>query len=140
MRNLQVITDKTAISLSLLCAIHCLALPLIVALLPSLAALGLEDEAFHFWMVIAVIPTSVIALTMGCKKHKRYSVLMIGAVGLCILAAAAFLGEDILSEFWEKGLSLIGTTFIAVGHVWNYRLCRQKVNCDCPENKQREVA
>ena len=140
MRNLQVITDKTAISLSLLCAIHCLALPLIVALLPSLASLGLEDEAFHFWMVVAVIPMSVIALTMGCKKHNRYPVLVIGVIGLCVLGAAAFLGEEHLNEFGEKGLTLVGATFIAIGHVWNYRLCRQKVNCDCPEKKESEAA
>lgn len=140
MRNLQVITDKAAISLSLLCAIHCLALPLLLALLPSLAALGLEDEAFHFWMVIVVIPTSVIALTMGCKKHQRYSVFAISVIGLCVLGVAAFWGEEMLSEAWEKGATLVGATFISIGHVWNYRLCRQKIDCGCPENKPSEVA
>lgn len=136
MINLQAITDKTAISLSLLCAIHCLALPIIVALLPSVAAMVFEDEAFHFWMVVAVIPTSAIALTMGCKQHKRYPVLFIGVVGLCILAVAAFLGEERLDELGEKALTLAGAALIALGHVWNYRLCRRRANCDCPQTEQ----
>jgi acid stress-induced BolA-like protein IbaG/YrbA len=70
MKALPISTDKIAISLSTLCVIHCLSLPLLVALLPSFTVLSLHGEAFHFWMVVAVIPISLFALQMGCKKHK----------------------------------------------------------------------
>ncbi len=59
MRTIQNFTDKMAISLSLLCAIHCLALPLLIVLLPSITALQLYGEDFHLWMLLAVIPTSL---------------------------------------------------------------------------------
>ena len=131
MRNLQAITDKLAISLSLLCTIHCLALPIVVVLLPSFAAMVFEDEAFHVWMVVAVIPTSVIALTMGCKQHQLYSVLLIGVIGLGVLGAAAFLGEERLDETGEKAVTLLGAALIALGHAWNYYLCRRKESCEC---------
>jgi len=136
MKNLQAISDKTAISLSLLCTIHCLALPLAVVLLPAIAALPLEDEAFHFWMVFAVVPISIYALTMGCKKHKNYRILLVGIIGLIILIATVFLGHNLLGETWEKIFTVIGSVFIALGHFWNYRLCQHPDNCDCPEHRK----
>ena len=131
--KIQAFTDKMAISLSLLCAIQCLAFPMLIVMLPSVAALPLDDEAFHVWMVLAVIPTSVYALTMGCKQHKRYRLLILGLFGLMFLLSAVFPGEHQISEFWEKVLTVAGAVIIALGHCWNYRLCRHQDFCACPE-------
>ncbi len=136
MLNLQAISDKTAISLSLLCTIHCLALPLLAVSLPSIAALPLTDEIFHIWMVIAVVPISAYALTMGCKNHKRYQVLFIGSIGLLILSIVAFFGHDLFGEVLEKAFTVIGATVIAIAHIWNYRLCRHQNLCVCPEQSK----
>ena len=131
MDNIQTYTDKIAISLSLLCALHCLALPIAIVILPSIAALPLADEAFHVWMVIAVIPISIYALTIGCKKHQRYRVVFLGVIGLFFLAFAAFLSEAYLNELWEKIFTVIGATIIALGHYWNYQLCQKQNECCC---------
>jgi len=132
MKNTVALSDVLAISLSLLCTIHCLALPLAVVMLPSLAIFPLEDEAFHFWMVMAVIPTSAYALTIGCRKHKHYRLLFLGSIGLAILIASAFLGHDLLGEKWEKIFTVIGAGIIALGHLLNYRLClHQEKKCQC---------
>ena len=133
MINLQSITDKTAISLSLLCTIHCLVLPLFAVLLPSIAALPLPDEIFHVWMVIAVVPVSTYALTMGCKNHKRYQILLMGGIGLLILSVVAFLGHDLFGEVLEKAFTVIGAMVIAIAHIWNFRLCQRHNICACPE-------
>ena len=90
-------TDKIAISLSLLCAIHCMGLPLILILLPSLTGTIIADEAFHLWMVLAVIPISTYSLSMGCKQHKRYSILICGILGILFLIAAV-ISEDYLGK------------------------------------------
>jgi len=110
---------------------HCLAMPFAVILLPTIATLPLADETFHFWMLIAVLPISAYALTMGCKKHQRYRLLLIGGLGLCILVFAAYAGHDLLGETGEKALTVLGTTTLALGHLWNYRLCQQQERCDC---------
>ena len=133
MNNLQRLSDKSAIGLSLLCTIHCLAMPLAAVLLPSIAALPLADETFHYWMLITVLPISAYALTMGCKKHQRYRLLLIGGVGLCILVFATYAGHDLLGETGEKTLTVVGTMILALGHLWNYRLCHHKGPCDCTE-------
>ena len=147
MKTAQGVTDKFAISLSLMCAIHCLATPLLLALLPSLAALQLDSEAFHVWLAVAVIPTSIYALTLGCKQHKRYQLLVLGSTGLVLLVLALVLGEDRIGEAGEKVLTSLGACFVAVGHWFNYRLCRtqehsrsQKQNdCACPNDKNDDL-
>jgi|TARA_B110000208_G_scaffold154650_1_gene187335 hypothetical protein len=123
--KIENVTDKLAITLSIACAIHCLALPLILLLLPSFVALQLNYEAFHTWMVIIVLPTSVYALFMGCKQHKRYKLLFIGFLGLILLVLALSIGN----EYWEKVLTLVGSAVIAGGHYFNYRLCQQYPLC-----------
>ena len=130
MKNMQVFADKTAITLSFACAIHCLALPFIIVMLPSLATFNLEDEVFHLWMVVAVIPISLYALAMGCKKHKKVAVMMLGIVGLVILIATTWLGHDVLGETGEKVFSVLGAVIIALGHMRNFQLCR-KSDCQC---------
>lgn len=134
MKAAQAMSDKLAISLSMACAIHCLALPLILALLPSLAALQLNHEAFHAWMLAAVIPSSIYALTLGCKQHRRMSVLSLGGIGLICLILAVVLGEARIGEYGEKVLTLVGAAFVALGHFINYRWCSavRTKKCACP--------
>lgn len=130
MKNLQATSDKAAISLSILCIIHCLALPLVVVLLPAFTALNLQDEAVHLWILGAVIPTSLYAFTMGCKKHKDYSTMLLGFVGLVILLTIPFLGHDRLGESGGRFFTIIGTLVIAGGHMINHRLCTHS-GCEC---------
>ena len=140
MNSLQAITDKAAIGLSFLCLAHCFALPAILVLLPSLAALNLENEAFHLWMVGAVLPTSLYALTIGCKQHKRYTLLAYGAAGISFLILA-LLTEELLGELGETLLTSLGAIVLAFGHYKNYRLCqaskehnpKKHSNCSCPQ-------
>ena len=131
----QIFVDKVSISLSVLCAIHCLATPLIVVFLPSLAGLPLHDEAFHLWLVIAILPLSAFALTLGCKKHKRSRVLILGGIGLFVLIMTVILGHERLGENWEKILTLLGASLVALGHILNYRLCQTLDKCVGPEDQ-----
>ena len=128
--NTQII-DRLAISLSGLCVAHCLLFPILGALIPSFVSLGLTSESFHFWMVASVLPTSIYALALGCKKHAQFSVFFLGLLGLCSLVLALTLGHDLLGELGEKVLTLIGALFIAFAHVKNFKLCQQQRNCSC---------
>jgi len=123
--------DKSAITLSTLCVVHCLLLPVLTVLLPTLAATTLNQEFFHIAMVTCVIPISIFALTLGCKKHKNYSIFYIGAIGLVLLLVALVLGEPYLDEIGEKVLTTIGSMIIAFVHIRNFRLCQHAENCAC---------
>ena len=139
MNNIQALTDRAAISLSLLCALHCLAFPWAVILIPSLAALPLEGEALHLWLLIAIIPTSLFALTLGCRKHKHYRIAILGGIGLSILIAALFIEGLASGEMWEKILTVIGAAFLATGHLMNFRLCHHHGNCSCHDHTQQDA-
>jgi hypothetical protein len=129
--SLQSTADGTAIGLSLLCAAHCLLLPIAVALSPSIAALGIDDASFHLWMVFGVVPISVVALAIGCKRHRRSSILAIGIVGLVVLGLTPVLGQDALGEAGEKAMTLFGAGLIALSHLLNFRACQRARDCAC---------
>ena len=131
MKITQAITDRLAIGLSLMCVIHCLAIASLLSLIPSMVALQLDSEAFHLWMVVAVLPSSVYALTLGCTQHKRYRLLIWGCIGLTFLVMALVLGEGRIGENGEKILTVLGGGFVAVGHWFNFRLCQTQSNTDC---------
>ena len=128
--NSQSVTDRVAIGLSFLCTLHCLVLPVLVALLPSLTAFAFADESFHLWMLVAVLPISVFALTMGCRKHKRYQILWVGFSGLAVMISAVVFGHDFLGEAGEKALTVVGAAMVAYGHFLNQKLCRAE-ECSC---------
>ena len=130
MKPLSTGIDKVAISLSLLCAVHCVALPVALVMLPALAATALGDESFHRWMLVAALPTSLIALTMGCRRHRDMSVMAIALPGLGVLTFTAFFGHDLLGETGEKIASVLGASLIALSHLRNHALC-VRLHCDC---------
>ena len=121
--------DKFAVSTSAICAIHCLCLPLLLGVFPALGATLFGQETFHVLLLWLVIPLSLVALALGCRKHGNRLVVVLGLVGLTFLVAAAGLGHDILGEAGERTVTLIGATAIAAGHMRNYALCR-RVDCD----------
>ena len=128
-------TDRLAISLSALCVMHCLLTPLLIVVLPSIMAVQLENEAFHRVLLIAVIPTSIFSLLIGCKQHKYYRLLAIGLVGLLFLISAIFMEDLAHGEILEKALTITGACILAVGHYLNFRLCNKKDKCGCQHSE-----
>lgn len=136
MKHTQSLGDVAAISLSTLCFLHCLAVPVAIIMLPVLSGSFLASEQFHFWMIVAVLPVSLFALTLGCKDHGRYAVLTLGLMGLAVILSALFVGEEAMGGYGEKVLTAIGSTLIVLGHIWNFRLCRQPTpSCECAGNQ-----
>jgi drug/metabolite transporter (DMT)-like permease len=125
MKKLLNASDKTAIASSFVCVLHCIALPLILIFLPSVSGLIVfSDERFHLWLVIAVAPISIFAITTGYFHHRRTSIFFISAIGMLILLSAAIFGHDTFGEKGEVIVTLIGSVLIAFGHISNFRLRR----------------
>jgi hypothetical protein len=113
--------------LSTLCIAHCLALPLVLGLLPAAAAEILEGEAVHQGLIAFVAFTAVVAFLPGYRVHRRGSVVGLAAVALILLVSAAFLlpeeGGGLL-EGAETSLTLGGGVLMAAAHWRNRALCR----------------
>ena len=117
--------DRVSISLSFLCVAHCLILPFAILVMPILGATFLKDEAFHLWLLFLVVPTSIFSLWLGCRKHGRMDVLMIGAFGLSLLLFIVILGADVLGNIPEKISTVTGAAIIPLAHVRNMRACKK---------------
>lgn len=128
--KLQLSMDKSAMGLSFLCLAHCLVLPSAAILLPAVIAAPLEDELFHQILLIGVIPLCVIALFMGCRKHKSWKIFAWGITGLSILLFGGFFGHDLLGEAGERITTVVGSFFIIFSHLKNYKKC-QSHQCAC---------
>ena len=121
--------DKFGIILSGVCMVHCLIAPVIVTLLPILSLNVLAEHLlFHTLMLWLVLPTSCIALFLGCRKHKKMSILATGILGMSILVATAIFGHDLFGERSEKIVITIGGMIIALSHYLNFRAC-QSITC-----------
>jgi hypothetical protein len=127
MTSISIKFDKAAISFSALCIAHCLLFPIGLALLPSVAIIGvLSDELFHYLLLVLIIPTSLAALSLGCRLHKSWLVFLLGAAGMSILILTAFFAHDFLGEQLEKVATIFGAILIAASHALNFSLCRRK--------------
>ena len=131
--------DKLAISLSLICTVQCLTMPLLVVLLPATAALPVDEEMFHLILLYFVVPVSALALLMGCQQHRNTTVVLFGGLGLIVLIATGTIGHDLLSETGERIWTVVGSLLIALGHVRNHQLCRHQA-CECKSDPASELA
>ena len=122
-------SDRVAISASSVCAIHCLALPVILSVFPAVGGVFIGEEAFHIWLIWTVVPLSVLSLLVGCRRHKSFMVIYCGVAGVSILIVSAFLGHEILGEISERVSTVTGAVILAFAHMRNYSLCRQS-NCE----------
>lgn len=116
--------DRAAIGLSLACAVHCLALPLLIVALPALATLGIADESFHAWLILVVWPISAFALLAGCRRHRSVKIPLLGLAGLSVLGLPILLDHELVGEFGERALTLAGSVTVAISHWWNFSRCR----------------
>ncbi|MEP1445747.1 MAG: MerC domain-containing protein [Paraglaciecola sp.] len=118
--------DRLSISASTVCAIHCAAMPTILALFPTLSFLPSDDHAFHEALVWLIVPMSLLAVFMGCKKHKDKAVLIGILSGLTLLVSTAFFAHDLVGEVGEKVATVVATFILAIAHWRNYSLCRKR--------------
>lgn len=121
--------DGVGICASALCMLHCLALPLVLAALPSVAARFAPGEAFHWILLGAAIPTSALALVGGWRRHRATAPLIVGAMGLILMA----LGVAVpWREALETGLTVAGSLCLASAHIANWRQRGSSRHCAVP--------
>jgi len=124
--------DRLGAAASLLCAIHCAALPFVLALLPALSLGFLADHGFERAFIICA---SVLALTMavyGYRRHRAARVFALLMPGLSMLWIGGFAFDLGHATLWHSLFMVAGGTCVALAHVANLRLARtHELNCDC---------
>ena len=103
------VIDGSAIVLSSLCLIHCLALPIMSAALP-VAGVWAEAEWVHRLFVLLAVPFALLALT---SKYVGYLTGALIVFGIGLLAAGAFVEAF---HDHEVTLTVLGASLLAAGH------------------------
>lgn len=83
-------SDRVGIIASVGCAIHCAAMPFVIAWLPALGLSFLAKEGFHQWMAVLCFGLALAAFVPGWRSHRRLLPAVIGATGLILITGAAF--------------------------------------------------
>ncbi|NNC99533.1 MAG: MerC domain-containing protein [Gammaproteobacteria bacterium] len=119
--------DKFAVFLSSVCILHCLLTPIAITLLPIIALnVVVEDILFHRAMLWLVLPTSSVALFLGCRKHRSLLIVGVGILGMSMLVLIAFFAHDLLTPTHEKLATSLAGIILAASHVLNYRACQNQ--------------
>ena len=122
------ILDSIAVFCSALCIIHCLALPVFLTILPAINLYFVDDQAFHLILLVVVLPVSILALSLGCRRHKDGLTIIVGSAGLLLITIAAVFGHTLIDQTNEKAVTSFGSLILACAHIRNYQICR-KSNC-----------
>lgn len=126
--TLHVLLDRLAAAWSLLCAVHCAVLPLVLALAPALALGVLWSEQTERWTVIVVSLVGLVSLGGGWWRHRSVWPLTLLSAGL-VLMWSALLVTHIHESVPAHALAMAaGGVIVAAGHLLNLRLVRGHVH------------
>lgn len=115
--------DLIAISSSLICAVHCAAIPIILSF-SSLSSLNFLTNTFIEWSFIGLgVLFAIVSLWPSYKKvHQKITPLLWAFIGFLFIG----LGRFNFSELFEIGNTVVGASLVSVSHYFNWKLLKNK--------------
>ena len=116
------IWDRIGISLSGLCMVHCMLLPVVLITVP----LWSTAETLHDWLhplfLVALLPITFMALVATADKPQAKSVRVLLGVGLLVIVLASLFGHE--EGILETAITLLGSGMLVAGHWRNGQTCQ----------------
>lgn len=106
--------DRAGIILSGLCAVHCVLGVVLVGVLGLGGEALLSPEIHRIGLGLAVA-VGLVSLGFGVLRHGRIAPLLIGGLGLALMAAAILVGHGLP----EAVLTIMGVSLVAFAHIRN---------------------
>jgi uncharacterized membrane protein YjjP (DUF1212 family) len=122
---MQKIIDNLGITISSVCAIHCVLLPAIFIIAPYSF---LASHEFHEALIYFILPCAAIAFILGCRKHGDIKVAVMGTLGVILLASSLlfheiFHAEEHSEELITVLITIAGSLMLILSHLRNRKLC-----------------
>ncbi len=114
------LADRIGVSASFLCAIHCAALPFVLAVLPLLGLSFLADHRFERGFVLFASALALISLITGYRRHHQPMPLLLALPGLALLITGVTFAEN-YSIALHSVLVTCGGLLVASAHFVNLR-------------------
>ena len=119
--RLAQLTDRIGATASFVCALHCAALPLVVALLPALGLGFLASHLFERVFVVCAILFATSSLTFGFRKHQGKAAFALLLPGVVLLVTGIIIDLH-SSPVLHAVLASCGGSLVALAHLANLRL------------------
>jgi hypothetical protein len=116
--------DRVGATASFLCAVHCAALPFVLALLPFVGLGVLADHRCERTFVLCACVLATIALARGYRRHRDWLPLQLAAGGMLLLVSG-LLWMDGRNFAVHSVLVSCGGVLLASAHFVNLRLDRR---------------
>ena len=107
---------------SLLCAIHCALLPLVIAVLPSLGVAAWLGSGFEEAFVLFATTLGLFSMLWGYRRHRAVQALSLMLPGLAVLWIGVLYQPLHQSVFPHAVAMTIGGTLVGLAHMANLRL------------------
>ena len=122
---MQKIIDNLGITISSVCAIHCVLLPAIFIIAPYSF---LASHEFHEALIYFILPCAAIAFILGCRKHGDIKVAIMGTLGVMLLASSLlfhdiFHADQHSEELITVLITVAGSLMLILSHLRNRKLC-----------------
>jgi MerC mercury resistance protein len=114
--------DVLGMAASLICMIHCLAMPFVLTLAPSLAPGLVHDERTHYFLAMFVTAFCLFGILPGYVRHNRKNVLYTMLAGLTLVLFATFVVGYTFGERFEIPIITIGNLLVVAAHYRNRQL------------------
>lgn len=118
------LADRLGATASFLCAIHCAALPFVLAILPLLGLSFLGSHEFERGFVLFASALAMFALGNGYRRHRRPLPLLLALPGLILLVIGVTFAEN-YSILLHSVMVTCGGFLVAAGHFVNLRIDRR---------------
>jgi hypothetical protein len=106
--------DRIAMTLSGLCAVHCVATAVLLGLVASVGGMLGRPIVHEIGLSLAMI-IGAVALGRGLREHGSLLPSAVGACGIAIMAYAMSLHET----GFEPAFTILGVSVLALGHRLN---------------------
>ena len=114
--------DRLGATGSLLCALHCALLPLLIALLPSLGVSAWLGEGFEQVFVLFATLFGLAVLAWSYRRHRAMRALALLVPGLAVLWVGVLYAPLHHSVVPHAVAMTFGGTLVGLAHLANLRL------------------
>lgn len=118
--------DTTGACLSVACAIHCLSMPLLIAVLPLIGLGFLANERAEMYLILGAIVLAVGSLAWGVRHHRSWRAFLILIVSLAFIVTS----RTAVEGTFEMVFYSIGGVLLASAHLVNRHLCKTCPACE----------
>ena len=118
------IWDQSGIIVSVICLLHCIALPIVSIVLPFLNIAIFNFEQFHQVIFLLVAIFGILAFAIGYRIHRNFKVLMFSVFAIAIIGVATVL-EHFIPENIAHLINGLGSVLVIIAHLVNLKLQRE---------------